>query len=43
MYFDSLTYTAVAVLVIAILAVFRFCVCGLCGGPVRPDSNDEQL
>ncbi len=42
MYFDSLTYTAIGVLVIALLAILRFCVCGLCGGPTRIDEADDQ-
>jgi len=35
MYFDSLTITALVISVFEFGLVLRFCVFGLCGGPLR--------
>jgi hypothetical protein len=37
MYFDSLTITALVIFVFEFGLVLRFCVFGLCGGPLRED------
>jgi hypothetical protein len=38
-YFDSLTITALVIFVFEFGLVLRFCVFGLCGGPLREDET----
>ncbi len=40
MYLDSLTITALVIVILQIGLVVRFCVFGLCGGPLCKDETD---
>ena len=41
MYFDRLTITALVIFIFEFGLVLRFCVFGLCGGPLRNDEAGE--
>jgi hypothetical protein len=41
MYIDSLTLTAILILVVAIGLVIHYCICNLCGGPDPRDPVDR--
>jgi len=40
MYFDSLTIAALVIVVLQLGLIMRFCVFGLCGGPLRRVDSD---
>ena len=42
MYFDNLTITALVIFVFEFGLVLRFCVFGLCGGPLRDEETDTH-
>lgn len=41
MYFDRLTVTALVIFIFEFGLVLRFCVFGLCGGPLREAGTDQ--
>ena len=43
MYFDSLTLTAIVIFIVGFLCVVRFCIFGLCGGPLQEDQLDDSM
>jgi len=42
MYVDNLTLTGIVIFIFAVAGVVRFCMCGLCGGPVPRDHIESQ-